>query len=274
MLKSFYLHRNAWGSFWWQLRIDFTIRSQETDDLCTLTERWIWADRCMTECLWFFVLFRLCSISGVVVQIQSTITWWDVFTGLDQKPYVLYDLIHSFLSCHSHGQMFSHHINHKELYEALAEGAQGAVRYLITCLICHKSKSKVLHSARLIHLPVLREEDLFAQNPWGGLDVGWSFSRIHPKKLDKSSKWFCSLPWEDKVLSWDLDGAQCTVDSCLLVLVSWKGYMVKDICCTKMSFDIMKNCAVILTWDSVCALVNNVQVTSETVEWFHLLHAP
>lgn len=251
MLKSFYLHRNAWGSFWWQLRIDFTIRSQETDDLCTLTESWIWADRCMTECLWFFVLFRLCSISGVVVQIQSMITWWDVFMSLDQKPYVLYDLIHSFFSCHSHGQKFSHHINHKELYEALAEGAQGAVRYLITCLICHKSKSKVLHSARLIHLPVLREEDLFAQNPWCGLDVGWSFSRIHPKKLDKSSKWFCSLPWEDKVLSWDLDGAQCTVDSCLLVLVSWKGYMVKDICCKKMSFDIMKNCAVILTWDSV-----------------------
>jgi hypothetical protein len=27
--------------------------------------------------------------------------------------------------------------------------------------------------------PVLREEDLFAQNPWCELDVGWSFSRIH-----------------------------------------------------------------------------------------------
>jgi len=72
--------------------------------------------------------------------------------SLDQKPYVLYDLIHSFFSCHGHGQKFSHHINNKELYEALAEGAQGAVRYLITCLMCHKSKSKVLHSASLIHL--------------------------------------------------------------------------------------------------------------------------
>jgi hypothetical protein len=249
MLKSFYLHRNAWGSFWWQLRIDFTIRSQETDDLCTLSERWIWADRCMTECLWFFVLFRLCSISGVVVQIQSMITWWDVFTSLDQKPYVWPNSLFLLMSW-SWSEVFAPCQPQRAVW-SFCWGCTGS--YQISDHLFNMSQIQVKSFTLCMPHPslVLGEEDLFAQNPWCELDVGWSFSRIHPKKLDKSRKWFCSLPWEDKALSWDSDGAQCTVDSCLLVLVSWKGYMVKDICCKKMSFDLMKNCAIILTWDSV-----------------------